>query len=210
VRRWRIILGRGGTILLAIGLALLLVSLIPAAQIGNFSGTWIVQPERFDTPYTPFSERVVTPQQGLHITATANSTLNVYLLEVKSQTIYRWINEHHLEPIDSSNVTYLEEFLTSNPESIGWQNEIPNENIEFEYVPTKITNTTLVFSNPSSHFIHVEYEGSITALVAPRSKVQTLAQWTIPIGFVLALPWLIDLWRVRTRRRGSQLQTKPT
>lgn len=212
MKRWIILLGRGGTVLLTIGLALLLVSVIPASQIGSFSGTWNVNPKRFEAskPNAPIFEAVLTPQQSLRLTITANGTLNVYLLEVKSQTIYAWINEHHTGPIDSSNVTYFEEFLEANPQLIGWQNEVHNDKLKFEYAPTKITNTTLVLSNPSLDFVRIEFEGSILSQVAPTGKVQTLAQWTIPMGFVLALPWLIDLLRVETRRRGSQPLTKPT
>jgi len=208
VRRLIISLGRGGTVLIAIGLALLLVSLIPGAQTGSHSlGSSHIGSRRWSAGY---SEGVLTPQQSLRFNVTANGDLNVYLLEVTSQTIRGWINETHLGSVDVSNVTYLEEFLVANPESIIWQNEIRNGKIEYEYVPTKITNTTLVLSNPSSDFINVQYEGSVTSHIAPRGKVRTLAQWTIPFGFVLATPWLIDSWRAKTRSRGSKLLTKPT
>lgn len=207
MRRWTILLGRGGTVLIAVSLALLLVSLIPAAQMVNFSATWPVHPKRFETPNTPFSEYVLTPQQSLRISITANGTLNVYLLEVESQSIYAWISEHNLGATDSSNITYFEEFLEANPQSIGWQ-EINKMNMEFEYVPTKITNATLVFSNPSSDFVFVGYEGSISSLVAPKTKVLTLGQWAISIGFVLTLPWLFNLLRTKTRRQGSQPLTE--
>lgn len=204
MRRWIILLCRGGTILLAVSLALLLVSLIPAAQTGDFSSTWPVHPETFEIPYTPFFIFVLTPQQSLRISLTANGTLNVYLLEVKSQTIYTWINEHYPGVADPSNITYFEEFLETNLPPIGWQ-EINKANFEVEYVPTKITNVTLVFSNPSSNPIFALYTGSISSLVAPKNKVLTLAQWAIPIGIALTLPWLINFLRIKTRRYDSKL-----
>jgi len=43
-------------------------------------------------------------------------------------------------------------------------------------------------------------EGTITGLIGPANKVQTLAFFAIPIGFVLALPWLSDLRKARAVR----------
>ena len=197
MKRWIIFLGRGGTVLIAIGLALLLVSLIPSAQVGSFAVSgWVIFPKRFETSF----EGVLTPQQGLQVTITANDTLTVYILEVRAYTLYEWINEHHPEPYVGSlfNVTNLEEFLEANPNSIGWQKEMREGKIE--YVPTKVTNATLIFSNPSSDDITVEYVGSITSLVAPGTKVRNLAQWTIPIGFILTMPWLANLWKEKKER----------
>ena len=199
MKRWIIFLGRGGTVLIALGLALFLVSLIPAAQLGSFSsGSWPVYPERFETSI----EHVLTPQQGLQVAVTANGTLDVYLLEVSEQTIYDWIQEHHPEQemtFDFFNVTRLEEFLEANPDSIAWQEEMHERKIE--YVPTKVTNVTMILSNPTSDYIIVDYEGSITSLVAPGTKVRNLAQWAIPIGLVLALPWLAQLRKEKTAHR---------
>ncbi|RLI44751.1 hypothetical protein DRO69_06680 [Candidatus Bathyarchaeota archaeon] len=201
MKRWKIFLGRGGTVLIAIGLALLLVSLIPSAQVGSFTVSgWIIFPKRFETSF----EGVLTPQQGLQVTITANDTLTVYILEVRAYTLYEWINEHHPEKemTFDFNVTNLEEFLETNPDKIGWQKEMREGKIE--YVPTKVTNATLVFSNPSSNYIRVDYEGSMISLVAPGTKVRNLAQWTIPIGFVLTLPWLTQLWKEKTTHRSAQ------
>jgi len=200
MKRWIISLGRGGTVLISIGLALLLVSLIPPAQLGSSSGGGGIGPKMFQ----PFSEYVLTPQQGLEVTINASGTLTVYILEVSTQTIYDWISEHYSEQetpfFDYNNVTRLEEFLKANPDTIGRQKEIREGKVE--YIPTKVTNATLVFSNPSSVSVQCMYEASITAIIAPGTKVQNLAQWTIPIGFVLALPWLVQLWREKTMHTG--------
>ncbi len=200
MKRWIIFLGRGGTVLISIGFALLLVSLIPPAQLGSSSGGGGIGPKMFQT----FSEYVLTPQQGLEVTINASGTLTVYILEVSTQTLYDWISEHYSEQetpfFDYNNITRLEEFLKANPDSIGSQKEMREGKIE--HIPTKVTNATLVFSNPSSDSITVEYEASMTAIVAPGAKVRNLAQWTIPIGFVLALPWLAQLWKEKTTRRG--------
>jgi hypothetical protein len=190
MKRWTLLLGRGGTVLISIGLALLLVSFIPSAQLGTVSGSGRAPPEFFFDMF----ERVLTPQQGLEVTINASGTLHVYILEVSTQTIHDWIS-------DVWNVTNLEEFLTGNPNAIGRQKEMREGKIE--YIPTKVTNATLLFSNPSAEAINYEFEVSLKAIVAPGTKVRNLAQWGIPIGFVLALPWIAQLWKEKTPHPGT-------
>lgn len=209
MKRWTILIGRIGTVFLAIGLALLLVSLIPpmGGQTSSHMGTLYLDPET----WRDLHGEVLTPQQRLSLRITANAALNVYLFELSSHIIYSWINEHHPEPTTIPwNVTYFEEFLQANQESVFWQREIHNETIEHEYTPTKVANATVVLSNPSSDIINIDYSASTATLIAPTGKVQTLAQWTIPLGFVLALPWIINSLRAKTRSRGSRFLTKPT
>lgn len=192
MKRWIIFLGRGGTVLITISLAMLLVSLIPSAQLATSAGTTAVPPKWVQS----FIETTLTPQQGLQITIWANGTLDVYILEVSSQVLYEWVGDDFL------NVTDLEEFLEANPGLIGWYDEVRNGRIKHEYVPTKVTNATLVFSNPSSEYVPVDYEASRTSRIAPETKVRNLAQWTIPIGFVLSLPWLTQMWKKKTIRKS--------
>jgi hypothetical protein len=184
-------------VLIAISFALILVSLLPVTQMGSSEGGGGVGTNMFQT----FSEYILTPQQGLDVTITASGTLTVYILEEQSQTIYDWIGAHYSghesQFYDHNNVTRLEDFLMANPDSIGLQKEIREGTIH--YIPTTVTNATLVFSNPSSDFIDVNYEASIQIIVAPGTKLRYLAQWTIPIGFVFAVPWLTHLWKQRAK-----------
>ena len=193
MKRWIIFLGRGGTVLLTICLALLLASLIPPVQLVTFGSGGVIHAKSFVTHFV----RVLTPQQRLQVTITANGTLNVYLVEVSPDPIYDWMVG---VPWD---VTRLEEFLEANPDLIGWQGEMREGKIE--YIPTKVTNATLILSNSGSDYITWDFEGSIASLVAPGTKIRNLAQWTIPIGFVLALPWLTQLWKEKTARQGRNL-----
>jgi hypothetical protein len=190
--RWIIVSSRGGSVLIAIGLALLLVSLIPSAQLPPDSSKTAIPP----TWVQPTRDYILTPQQGLRATISANGSLDVYILEVSSHVLYEWVDDAR----EFLNVTDLDEFLEANPGSVGWHGEVHNGTITHEYVPTKVTNATLVLSNPSSVYVPVEVEVAITNLVAPAMKVRTLAQWAIPIGFVLAIPWLARWWKERTRQ----------
>jgi len=200
MRRWMILIGRGGTVLVAIGLALLLVSFIPAMQTYTFSVSPATFPQRFDILDAQVG---LTPQRGLRFTITADGTLNVYLLEINAWlTLLDWIRENQIQQNgDLYNITNLDAFLETNPNYIVWQTNILDGTVEYEYIPTKITNASVVISNPGSEPVAVTYERSITGVVAPVSKVRTLALWTIPTGFVLALPWLTDLLRTKTKLR---------
>lgn len=186
MKRWTTLLGRWGTVLISIGFALLIVSFIPSTQLGTVGGSGRIPPEfSFDV-----FERVLTPHQSLEVTINASGTLNVYILEVGTQTIYDWIN-------GELNVTTLEEFLKENPESIGRLKEIRDGKID--YFPTKVTNATLLFLNPSSEAVNYDFEVAVKAIVAPGTKVRNQAQWVIPIGFVLAMPWIAQLWKEKTK-----------
>lgn len=123
-------------------------------------------------------------------------------MEVNLQVLYQWVGDDFL------SVTDLEEFLEANPSVIGWYDEFRNrhnghtEHIEHEYVPTKVTNATLVFSNPSSEYVKVNYWGALLSRIA-HGKVRNLGQWAIPIGFVLSLPWFTQKWKRKTIRKLS-------
>ena len=196
MKRWIILLGRGGTVFLSLSLALLLVSLIPPAPLGgNGIGHYPVVPEGFVTS----SEHVLTPQQRWEATVTANGTLTIYILKVSSQTIHDWVSEHNAG---------LDEYLTAYPDAIGSQREIREGTIE--YIPTNVTNATLVFHNPSSNYIVVDFETSLTRIIAPGAKVLSLAQWTLPIGLVSALPWIVQSWREKKRKLNATRTTKQT
>jgi hypothetical protein len=184
MKRLVILIGRGGTVFLSLSLALLLVALIPPAPLGgNGSGHYPVVPEGFVTTV----ERVLTPQQRWEATVTADGTLTIYILEVSSLTIHDWISEHHAG---------LDDFIQAYPDAIGSQREMREGTIE--YIPTNVTYATLVFHNPSSNIIVVDFETSLTRIIAPGAKVLSLAQWTLPIGLVSALPWIVQSWREKT------------
>jgi hypothetical protein len=153
-----------------------------------------------------YYESVLTPQQGLSVSISANGTFKAYLLEVNSQTIYNWINETHPqsptpEPFQFWNETYLTEFIEANPQTVAIYKEIINGEAKMAYTLTKITNVTLVFHNPNPGFIEFNFEGSVLLTMAPKGTMQTLSQTTIPIGFVLILPWIINSYKMKKENR---------
>ena len=135
MKRWITLLGRGGTILIAISLALLLVSLIPSARTAPIVDTTEVAPDTFTPlrslpiPFESFFERRLTPQQELEMEFTTNGTVTAYVLEVTAQSILNWISLQQRILARDFNLTRLEEFLAAHPDSIGWESEIHDEEI---------------------------------------------------------------------------------
>lgn len=201
MKLWKVLISRAGTVMVAAGLALLLVSLIPPARTTSFSSADQVPPETFrplgssvgpfaDANITSYSRffSTLTPQQELKVDLSCNGTVDVYLLKINLESLMNTFGSE-------SSVASLEEFLQANPDVIGWQGEILDGTLD--YIPTQIINATILFSNPSSNTISVAYDGSVFSLIAPTGKAQTLGIFAIPIGFVLTLPWLQDFRKSR-------------
>jgi hypothetical protein len=190
MKRWTIVVGRMGTVLIAVGLALLLVSLIPQINLVSFSASTGVSPGMVRAT----SSRVLNPQQGIRIRATIEGTVNLYLLEVSSGQIFPGTGG----PIFSANATDLLEFVDANPNLIIWNYTLENESFERSYIPTKFVNATLVFHNPSlDEEAKVDFDLTLLSTVAPGEKVRNIAYWAAPIGVVLAIPWLVNMWKER-------------
>jgi hypothetical protein len=201
------ILGRLGTVLIAVSLGLLVVSLIPPAQINNFTGSQVVAPRTFQKfgpgPANPFTNLIgnnatfysaffstLTPQQELKLPLKCNGTVDVYVLKVSLVDF--------LATFQSNDVDALTAFLAEHPEVVGWQGQISEGTVD--YTPTEIINATVIFANPSSDNVFIDYKGSILSLLAPGYKVQALAMYIFPLGVLLSLPFL-NKFRNRPTKR---------
>jgi hypothetical protein len=187
MKRGKIILGRLGTVLIAISLALLLVSVIPQINLVTSTGSMPVNPEQVYTT----SYRTLTPQQGLRVNVTVEGTVNVYLLEVGTEEPSLGVS------MLFANATELQKFLDTNPNLVVWENKVENGSFNQEFTPTKVMNATLVFYNPTSEKTTVDYNVELTSSVAPGEKVRNIAYWAAPIGIILAIPWILDLHKQR-------------
>jgi len=212
LKRWPIVLGRVGTVLLAVGLALLLVSLIPSGQIGGSTMTgesvgaasWWGDDLQFLT-----TQPTLTPEQTLHITVNTAGTVNVTLVDTTVEAIMTWIGNIQPPVTALFNVSYFDQFVKSNPTLIVWQRELNNNaTIDYDYVPTDVVsidqiNMSLIASNYGSNSVIVQYFGSVESGVAPTMKARTLSEFAIPIGAALTIPWLNELARTRRKLRRA-------
>lgn len=205
MKRWIVLLGRGGTTLIAIGCAILLVSLIPSASLKSFQSHGRIEGKTWTIPY---HGRLSTSQEELSISITANDTIKAYLLRVSIQTIVEWINEKismepTADPMHFRQETYLLGYLEANPQVKAMEKITLNGKTTLEYVSTKITNITLILHNPNPNLVEFSIEGYIFRTMAPKVKMQTISQITIPLGLVLAVPWIASFLKVK--RKGAKL-----
>jgi len=201
LKRWLIGASRTGTVLVAVGLALLLVSVIPPGKSSTFGGSGPrIAPESFQTfgyflppfaniSFSNFSSAhpflsTLTPQQKLEIDLTCNGTLDVYLLKKDNESFSSNFK-------NGRSVSALQDYLQKHPEIVGLHAKV-NLTGKVEYSPTEVINATVILSNPSQNAVLIgEQEGSIFVLLGPSHKAQMVAAFVIPIGLVLALPLIL-------------------
>jgi hypothetical protein len=211
VKRWLQVVSRVGTVLVAVGLALLLVSLIPPLTTMSFSSGNVLAPETFTVlgpQIPPFGENAsfylqfisqLTPQQELKVDITCQGTVDAYILKTSQPNLMNSL------PGGGMNTTALQDYLQVNPNVIGLQSKITDQGT-IEYTPTEIINATVLLSNPSRDPVSVNYEGKIMSLLGPSGKTQMIAYVAIPVGFVLAAPWILDLSKKRPRKSAGTIQ----
>ena len=193
MKRWTTVLGRVGTVLIAISLALLLVSLIPQINLVTSAGVMPVSPEQVSTT----NSQVLNPQQEVQVAVTVEGTLTVYLLEINVEV--QFVNGTFFDY--NFNVADLQELLQEHPDRVIWEREVENGDYKRSYTPTRVMNATIVFYNPSdSETAYVEYDVALKSSLAPRDKVRTIAYCAAPIGIVLAIPWFLNSWKQRKQK----------
>jgi hypothetical protein len=200
------ILGRGGTVLIAVSIALLLVSLLPPARIGGANNPTRLTPDTFSPlrvlppPFLSFYDAQLSPQRELEMELSATSPAKVYLLTTEALTVMNWISEQKQIDGMDYNLTSLNDFLETHPDLIGWQSEVDREEIQHTYSVERITNATIMLANPTSENVTVMCELRLMNSLAPSEKVRTLAYFAAPIGIVMAIPWLLDIWKQRKKK----------
>ncbi len=184
-----IILGRAGTVLIAIDLALLFVSILPSSAPFALTNSITVSPGKFLPDESILG---VTPQQILHVNVTVQGTLDIFLLQLNPETLAKGTT--------NSSAQSLQSFLQTSPQTMISSQEVTNKSFVLpEFAPTELTNVTLVLSNPTQTSSKSEDSFALSESLAPEARVRALAGWTIPLGFVATLPWLAE-----TRKNKKQ------
>jgi hypothetical protein len=193
--RWITLIGRIGTVLLMVGVALILVSFIPPATGGSRSlRIGPIPPETYWIEHSS----TYTPQRGLRISVESNNSVYVYLLSVSQFQIENltrtWLRETFPDLEEAQifwrNVTVLEAVLQGRSEIVLWKSASAEE-LSYDFFPSTVLNITAIVANPSSSLAQVTVEITDITTLAPRERVIVPAQWLIPIGVVLAVPWLV-------------------
>jgi type IV secretory pathway VirB6-like protein len=201
VSRQATLVGRIGTVLISVGLALLLVSLIPAGQQGYpSSGEQYLAASNFN--YAGYF-LYLNPQRGIHVNITTDRELRVYVFGNNSMYVMNWIYSHLPDPNNFTRVAdtfMLDALLGNNTNLIEYQINVTGQ-AEFDYTPSEVEEATLIFANYGSEPAQYKYEVTIVSTIAPVAKLQITAAVTIPIGLVLAAPWIIG--KTREKRQST-------
>ena len=194
MKRWTTVLGRGGTVLIAISLAFLLVSIIPQIQMYSSEGSGPLSQGRIEFV---FHQQNLNPQQEVQVAVTVEGNLTVYLLEISAKLEFTPTTGFSY----NFNVTDLQEILQEHRDLIIWEDPVENGDYERSYAPTRVMNATVVVYNPpDSESAYLEYDVALKSSVAPGDKVRTIAYFAAPIGIVLAIPWLLNVWKQRKQK----------
>ena len=192
MKRWINILGRGGTTLIAISLALLLVSFIPQIESSSGSGTMVLPSGNVRILS---NLRTINPQQEVHVSVTTEDTINVYLLDINlDMQIMNGTFDF------AFNLTDLQKLLDEHPEQRLWEQEVVNTTYEKNYNPEGLVNATVVVYNSGSENVMFDFDVSVRSSLAPGDKVRTIAYFAAPVGVVMGIPWLLNIWKQRKQK----------
>ena len=201
MKRWISFVGRTGTVLTVVGLALVLVYFIPPLTLGfSSTGSWHLGPESFGWQ----ASQVLTPQLGVRLELDANGTLDMYAFEISSSSVDEWLATHA-----QGNYTALSTFQTfkdQHTDLIIMQQQTPVGNSVVEYVPTKVENVTFMFVNTSpTDSVNLSLKLQAIQVIASQARLLMAMEITIPLGVILAIPWMLSY--IKERRKQQILKT---
>jgi hypothetical protein len=219
--RWVTLLGRIGTVILMIGLALLVAWLIPSSAEYEFRWSQPIEPEQY-----MFRESgVYSPQNGLQISVEASDNVRVYLLGLSLLEFDNWRTQVVEAYPDSATIfhpytvplLFFHEAYPEQPfpdlfgpqtQNMVWNVTVLDKGLEthpeiilwdppqgstfsHELFPEDVLNMMAVVANPSSNTVEVDVKIKEVLAVAPKDRIIVPAQFLISIGIALAIPWLI-------------------
>lgn len=190
-------MGRAGTVLLVVGVAVALVSFIPPAGGSTIGASGHFPPiemsEVMNFPY------LITPQQQIKLTVEAEGLVLVHILEVSQGYLLEWIIERfpELRP-GELNITVMEAFLDAHPDSLIFTDE--DRTISWVLTPKRLLKVIAVMTNVDDDPSGVSYEWSVerSTILVPAEVTLPQALVLVTLGIVLAVPWTVST--VSTRR----------
>ena len=67
--------------------------------------------------------------------------------------------------------------------------------------------TIIVYNQPDSEEAYLQYDLELRNALAPKEKAQNIAYWAVPIGVIMATPWILIGWKQRKRNSANRLGT---
>lgn len=217
--RWVTLLGRIGTVILMIGLALLVASRIPLDT--GYSGIrGPISPEEYRIEHS----QVYAPQTGFQISVESTDNIRVYLLGVRPVELDNWqtqvveaypdlplMTDRFIMPLVFLREAYpdlddpqipdimdimwdiavLDKGLQTYPEIILWDPP-PSTTLSHEFISTDELYITVMVANPSSNTVEVATKVTDLTALAAKERVVAAARLLVSIGIALAIPWLVS------------------
>ena len=208
MKRSLLLIGRLGTVMIFVSLAILLSSGIGPITVNGSSSSGTIPANSFNILqgplFTPYyysnSLQNLNPQNAVLISINATYPVKAYLMNGNRAVLENWIRTNHPEqPANQNNspkTAILDEFIQANPSLILWQGQ--GKNIRLDYSPTEIVNLTVIVSNPNGNSVNINHSENIEYGFASISRMRSIAIWTLPIGLLFALPW--TSFRIKQRR----------
>ena len=215
--RWITLLGRIGTVILMIGLALLVFSLIPSD--GGFPSGWGggIGPEQY-----MFGEsRVYSPQTGLQISVNSTGNVHVYLFGVSPVELDNWRTllreaypdselfiEIYTLPLLFFHEAYPEQTppdlfdpqtqgmvwnITTLDKGLQTHPEIvlwespPSTTLSYEFFPADVLDIMVIVANPSANTVEVNVFIKIKEVASVAAKERVILAARLLIPIGIAL-----------------------
>jgi len=217
--RWITLLGRIGTVILMIGLALFLVSRIPTPT-GYTGSSGSISPGEYQIEHSG----VYLAQTGFQISVNSSDNISVYILGVSLVELDSWktllketypgsqVSTYYIVPMIFFHEAYpeqplpdlfapqtpsmlwaiavLDKGLQTHPGIILWDPP-PSSAFSYEFFPADVLDLTFIIANPSSNVAEIETEIRYSTGLVAKGNVILAIRLLISIGIALAIPWLI-------------------
>ncbi|HDI12357.1 MAG TPA: hypothetical protein ENF63_02050 [Candidatus Bathyarchaeota archaeon] len=189
MKRVSLTLGRIGTVLLAMCLALAILIFIPPASFGiTSSGMSILMPETFMFIGGPLS---LNPQLFIKAELSTNTTIKFYIINLPREDAIKWVR--------IGNLTQFEEFIENNAEKVLLEETISSESATVEFTPGGIVNASFIVLNSDSHAAAINYKIELLASIAPKVRIIPAIAYLGPIGAILTGQWIFI--KIKDRRK---------
>lgn len=193
---WAPLFERTGSVLLAVGLALGLISVVPPAPLEHiFSWSFAIDSGEFRVCSV---SRVCSPKTGLRVSGISDGELRLYLIGSHRLEILGWIKSSTTTGIPGTDrwadddprlmkLSFLEAFLTTHREQV-LLNQTVGGLWDIDFFPRSVTNVTLVLSKPTgSSADHPQIDMKSIVALAPERRVVLTAALLVSWGVALVV-----------------------
>ena len=191
MNRLSIAMGRIGTILLAICLALAILTLIPPASLGtSMRGITYLTPKTYTFVG---SSLTLNPQISIRAEFATNNTIKFYIMNLPRENIT-------VETL-TGNLTQFKEFMERNADKILLNKTIDSGNVTVEFTPGGIITASFILLNQNPDVANISYKIELLASIAPNVRIIPVISYLSPIGAIFAGQWVFI--KFRNRRKES-------